>query len=113
MILPSQVWTTVTESGNIRVAADPKLFGFDISGLDYCGGEWKYPRSCSPEAKSCDYVARWEYNENTDKMNFTITTNSPNKWTGIGFSDTPSMSLTDAIIGKLFPLKPPVFICRY
>ena len=67
--------------------------------MDYCGGEWKYPRSCSPEAKTCDYVARWEYNENTDKMNFTITTNSPNKWTGIGFSDTPSMSLTDAIIG--------------
>jgi hypothetical protein len=68
-------------------------------GLDYCGGEWKYPRSCSPDAKNCDYVARWEYNENTDKMNFTIVSNSPNKWTGIGFSDTPSMSLTDAIIG--------------
>jgi hypothetical protein len=45
-------------------------------------------------------VARWEYNENTDKMNFTIVSSSPNKWTGIGFSDTPSMSLTDAIIGK-------------
>jgi hypothetical protein len=33
-------------------------------------------------------------------MNFTIVSSSPNKWTGIGFSDTPSMSLTDAIIGR-------------
>ena len=49
---------------------------------------------------------RWEFNENTDKINFTIqskNTDRKNKWTGIGFSDNPSMRLTDAIIGWVEP----------
>ena len=34
--------------------------------------------------KTCEYFARWEYDENLDKINFTIISNNPNKWTGIG-----------------------------
>merc|ERR1712117_288939 len=78
----------------------------DQVGLDFCGGEWKYPRGCSSAAENCQYHARWEFNENTDKMNFTIASRNPdkkNKWTGIGFSNNPSMRLTDAIIGWVEP----------
>eukprot|EP00092_Neocalanus_flemingeri_P024776 GFUD01026865.1.p1 GENE.GFUD01026865.1~~GFUD01026865.1.p1 ORF type:complete len:678 (-),score=153.52 GFUD01026865.1:380-2230(-) len=78
----------------------------DQVGLDFCGGEWKYPRDCTSEAADCQYHARWEFNENTDKINFTIASRNPdkkNKWTGIGFSNNPSMRLTDAIIGWVEP----------
>jgi len=74
----------------------------DQTDLDYCGGEWRYPRSCKPDQDNCQYHAKWEFNENTDKINFTIASRNPGKkkkWTGIGFSNTPSMRLTDAIIG--------------
>ena len=57
-------------------------------------------------AEDCQYVARWEYNENTDRMNFTISSRNPdniNKWTGIGFSDNANMRQTDAIIGWVEP----------
>ena len=83
-----------------------KLSLNDQSDLDFCGGEWKYPRSCKSAAEDCQYVARWEYNENTDKVNFTISSKNPdkrNKWTGIGFSDNPQMRQTDAIIGWVEP----------
>ena len=78
----------------------------DQSKLDYCGGEWDYPRGCVQEGKDCQYLARWQFNENTDKINFTISSRNPekkNKWTGIGFSNTPRMRLTDAIIGWVEP----------
>ena len=39
--------------------------------------------------KSCEYFASWEYNENTDKINFTIISGNPNKWTGIGRLQDP------------------------
>jgi len=71
----------------------------DQSQLDYCGGEWKYPRSCSDGANNCIYFAQWQFDEDTDKINFTIKSSNSEKWTGIGFSNTPAMSLTDAIIG--------------
>jgi len=51
-------------------------------------------------------LARWQFDENTDKINFTIESRNPekkNKWTGIGFSNDPSMRLTDAIIGWVEP----------
>jgi len=78
----------------------------DQSKLDYCGGEWDYPRGCVVGGGDCQYLARWQFDENSDKINFTIQSKSDdnkNKWTGIGFSDTPSMRLTDAIIGWVEP----------
>ena len=61
------------------------------STLDFCGGEWKYPRTCSTEEKTCEYFARWEFDETKDSINFTIQSIHTDKWTGIGFSDTPQM----------------------
>jgi hypothetical protein len=78
----------------------------DQSQLDYCGGEWDYPRGCVQDGRDCQYLARWQFHENTDLINFTISSRNPekkNKWTGIGFSDTTSMKLTDAIIGWVEP----------
>ena len=65
--------------------------GKGADSLDFCGGEWKYPRTCSFEDKTCDYSARWKFDENTDMIDFTIKTRFTDKWTGIGFSDTPQM----------------------
>ena len=65
--------------------------GKGADSLDFCGGEWKYPRTCSFEDKTCDYSARWKFDENTDMIDFTIKTKFTDKWTGIGFSDTPQM----------------------
>lgn len=59
--------------------------------LDFCGGEWKYPRTCSASNNDCEYIARWEFDENLDAVNFTITTTDVDHWTGIGFSDNPQM----------------------
>ncbi|TRY75553.1 hypothetical protein TCAL_06383 [Tigriopus californicus] len=67
--------------------------------LGFCGGEWKYPRDCNPEDKSCDYRAQWRYEENKDLIHFTVRSNDPTKWTGIGFSETPQMSQTDVVVG--------------
>ena len=69
------------------------------SDLGFCGGEWKFPRTCSMEDRSCQYLARWVFDENTDMIDFTIQSSHTDKWTGIGISDTPQMSLTDAVIG--------------
>ena len=61
------------------------------TSLGFCGGEWKYPRACSVAAKTCDYFARWKFDENTDMIDFTVQSVYTDKWTGIGFSDTPQM----------------------
>jgi len=76
------------------------------SQASQCGGEWDHPRGCRKEGKECQYLAQWEFTEATDRINFTITSRNPagsNLWTGIGFSDSPSMRLTDAIIGWVEP----------
>jgi hypothetical protein len=61
------------------------------TALDFCGGEWKFPRDCSPALKTCDYFARWAFDEDTDKIHFTVQSKYTDLWTGIGFSDTPQM----------------------
>ena len=35
-----------------------KLSLNDQSQLDFCGGEWKYPRSCKSAEEDCQYMAR-------------------------------------------------------
>ena len=76
--------------------------GKGADSLDFCGGEWKYPRTCSFEDKTCDYSARWKFDENTDMIDFTIKTRFTDKWTGIGFSDTPQMVINNYSINSLF-----------
>lgn len=46
---------------------------------------------CSVANGSCEYRAEWRYDENTDRVHFTVQTRNIDKWTGIGFSETPSM----------------------
>merc|ERR1719481_980321 len=73
---------------------------------DFCGGEWDYPKGCNLAGRECEYFARWQFQEDTDNINFTIisrNTDGGKKWTGIGFSKSPSMSHTDAIIGWVEP----------
>ena len=71
------------------------------SNLDFCGGEWKYPRSCTPGTAECEYFASWRYDENSDMVDFVVqsTGAQQDKWTGIGFSDNNKMAETDAVIG--------------
>lgn len=59
--------------------------------LSYCGGEWKTPRTCSPENYTCEYSAKWEYMSRKDEIRFTITTKHTDTWTGIAFSKTERM----------------------
>ncbi len=65
------------------------------NALGFCGGEWKYPRTCSSAdgggGGDCEYVARWEYDEDRDMVDFVIKSRHVDKWTGIGFSDNPQM----------------------
>ncbi|KAB7506882.1 hypothetical protein Anas_02118 [Armadillidium nasatum] len=71
--------------------------------INWCGGQWKYPHSCSPESNNCEYYAKWEFVEETDEIQFTVSTNHSNLWTGIGFSDDFSMRNTDIILGWVTP----------
>ena len=41
--------------------------------------------------KTCEYVAKWKYDEDRDMIDFEIQSKHIDKWTGIGFSETPQM----------------------
>ena len=65
--------------------------GYD---LDFCGGQWKYPRTCDPNVVGnggCEYFAKWDFDENKDQIDFEIRSANSDKWTGIGFSHTAQM----------------------
>ena len=49
--------------------------------------------------KSCEYVAKWKYDEDRDMIDFEIQSIYTEKWTGIGFSNTPQMTKTDVVVG--------------
>ena len=51
----------------------------------------KYDVIHSESDGSCEYLARWKYDENLDKIDFVIKSTNVGKWTGIGFSETPQM----------------------
>ena len=65
----------------------------DSNEPDFCGGEFRYPRTCS--GSDCEYTARWEYDEEKDSVKFIVKTiHTKNRWTGIGFSkDTRMVSI--------------------
>ncbi|CAG0924190.1 unnamed protein product, partial [Notodromas monacha] len=71
----------------------------DEEDSDICGGQFSYPRTCSG-LSDCEYMAKWEYDEDTDKVKFTITSrHTKNRWTGIGFSKDTRMGQSDAVLG--------------
>ena len=71
------------------------------SNLDFCGGEWKYPRQCAAGTAECEYFASWRYDENTDMVDFVVqsTAAQTERWTGIGFSDNNRMVESDVVVG--------------
>ncbi|GLV40155.1 nahoda [Carabus blaptoides fortunei] len=64
-----------------------------------CTGQWKTPRSCSIENRTCEYSVQWQHMHRKDEIRFTITTSHTDTWTGIGFSKNEKMTQTDAILG--------------
>nr|ARK19817.1 monooxygenase DBH-like protein [Ampulex compressa] len=64
-----------------------------------CGGQWQYPRHCSPENDTCEYFIRWTYKARKDQINFVIRTTNTKTWTGVGFSRDEKMTQTDAVLG--------------
>lgn len=56
-----------------------------------CTGQWKTPRSCSIENRTCEYSVQWQYMHRKDEIRFTITTSHTDTWTGIGFSNNEKM----------------------
>ncbi|XP_018044703.1 PREDICTED: uncharacterized protein LOC108684748 isoform X3 [Atta colombica] len=77
----------------------PEFAGGVVSQDGICGGQWRYPRNCSPENNTCEYAIQWIYKDKTDLITFVISTTNTNTWTGVGFSDDNNMSQTDAILG--------------
>jgi hypothetical protein len=79
---------TKNENNNTNSRVDPSE----------CGGEWRYPRNCDPENRTCEYTAKWEV-PRKDEILFTITTSHTDLWTGIAFSNDEKMSHSDAVLG--------------
>ncbi|KAF4518942.1 hypothetical protein B566_EDAN007728 [Ephemera danica] len=67
------------------------------------GGSWKFPPTCGPG--QCEYEASWNIVGGSD-VHFTIRYNSPNLWSGIGFSKDGKMDQSDAIIGFIHQGRP-------
>jgi len=47
----------------------------------------------------CTYTARWRYLPPLNSVQFTITSRKPERWTGIGFGESPTMRNSDAVFG--------------
>lgn len=67
-----------------------------------CENGWAHPPGCQnylDPSKPCTYNATWRYIPEIDSVKFTVETRKPDRWTGIGFSDSPQMRNSDAVIG--------------
>lgn len=56
-----------------------------------CNGEFKVPRNCKIENKTCEYAAQWQFYPRKNEIKFTIVTSHTDTWTGIGFSNDEKM----------------------
>ena len=86
----------------IDFLSSPKVEGAGKKKTIECGDSWSYPSGClaiDDEKKPCSYTATWVYQPDSDSVKFTIETKKSNRWTGIGFSDSPLMKNSDAILG--------------
>jgi len=43
----------------------PEFAGGVVSQDGICGGQWRYPRNCSPENNTCEYAIQWIYKDKT------------------------------------------------
>ncbi|KAE9553017.1 hypothetical protein FO519_003778 [Halicephalobus sp. NKZ332] len=103
----SAVKSTSVEKPTSVEAIDPKSSSFsepapggasEVVG-DVCFGEWRWPRNCR---SNCDYKLSWNFNEETDEIEFSLETKLMNNWwSGVGFSKGGSMKNADLIIVKI------------
>lgn len=66
-----------------------------------CQDSWSHPAGCSNDDPKtpCTYSASWRYIASVDSVQFTIQSRKPERWTGIGFGESPTMKNSDAILG--------------
>ncbi|VDP35219.1 unnamed protein product, partial [Soboliphyme baturini] len=62
-----------------------------------CQQEYRFPAGCIPP--SCEYLAVWSFDPSSNEVTFHITSKEVGRWTGIGFSETGSMTNSDMIMG--------------
>lgn len=65
-----------------------------------CINEYRYPEGCNGD--DCDYVAKWNYDSAKKDVLFEITSKTPGRWTGIGFSRDGQMTNADVYTGWYF-----------
>lgn len=61
------------------------------SSSTVCNGEWKFPRHCQVQNKTCEYSAHWQFFPRKNEIKFTIITKQTTTWTGIAFSNDEKM----------------------
>lgn len=69
--------------------------------VNRCSGQWRFPANC--RAASCQYLCQWKFNHERDQVDFTLSTNRPDKWVGVGFSRDSKMPGTDVIVAWVEP----------
>ena len=77
---------------------------------DFCGAEWRWPPTCAMDAADCEYAVRWELLEPSDEIRFTVQSASDDAWTGVAFSETPSMPASDVVLGYMVGSSRPVVV---
>ena len=69
--------------------------------MNRCSGQWRFPANC--RSASCQYLCQWKFNQERDQVDFTLSTNRPDKWVGVGFSRDSKMPGTDVIVAWVEP----------
>lgn len=69
--------------------------------VNRCSGQWRFPANC--RSASCQYLCQWKFNQDRDQVDFTLSTNRPDKWVGVGFSRDSKMPGTDVIVAWVEP----------
>uniref|UniRef100_A0A8R1DKC4 DOMON domain-containing protein n=1 Tax=Caenorhabditis japonica TaxID=281687 RepID=A0A8R1DKC4_CAEJA len=70
------------------------------SSSSQCINEYRYPEGCTGD--ECDYTAKWNYDSSKKDVRFEITSKTPGRWTGIGFSRDGQMTNADMYTGWFF-----------
>lgn len=71
------------------------------TGSTRCSGHWRYPTGC--RGQTCQYLCQWKYNYDRDQVDFTLSTNRPDKWVGVGFSKDLKMPGSDVVVAWVEP----------
>lgn len=70
-------------------------------GNHRCSGHWRFPSGC--RGQTCQYLCQWKFNYDRDQVDFTLSTNRPDKWVGVGFSKDTKMPNSDVVVAWVEP----------